>query len=263
MSDWDGFELRYDRFGRCAVRVAGDPARPVLARHVEPLPLTAPWVAEARCGMAVGWLLAAAPPPDPEGARTALAREVERRTALTLQRHVEQLAAFDAELLERLTHRLRTDVMTLEAVVEGGLNGAFEPEEHAEVQTHVKASAAEAQRRITAAREVMGVLDPATRRSPEPILRTLSAELEGAGREVTVTVQVEEEAWTLIPGPGWAACARRLADVEELDAITITPDPDGWRISAVGDLSSAAHLVVAAGGVANGALILPAAPASG
>jgi hypothetical protein len=91
----------------------------------------------------------------------------------------------------------------------------------------------------------------------------LSAELEGAGREVTVTVAVEEEAWTLIPGPGWAACARRLADVEELGAITITPDPEGWRLSAVGDLSAAAHLVVAAAGVANGALILPAAPAFG
>lgn len=259
MGDLDGFELRYDQFGRCAVRVGGER---VLARHVEPLPLRAPWAAEARCGAAAGWLLATAPPADPERARAALAREVERRTALATQRRVEQLAAFEAELLERLTHRLRTDVVTLEALVDGALGGAFAPDEHGDIQTQVRATVAETQRRLTAAREVMGVLDPATRRAPEPIVRTLSVELEGAGREVTVTVEAEEDPWTLIPGPGWAACARRIAAVEDLAAITISAAPGGWRIGAVGDLSPAAHLVVAAGGAVEDGLVIPAAPPS-
>lgn len=263
MDEWNGFELRYDRFGRCAVRVSGDPAHPVLVRHVEPLPLAAPWVAEAGCGTATGWLLGSEPPEDPERARVALAREVERRTALALEQRLKQLAAFDAELLERLSHRLRTDVMTLDAVVEGALSGAFATDEHGDILGQVKATTAEAQRRLSAAREVMGVLDPRARQAPEPLVRTLSVELEGVGRDVTVTVEAEEEPWTLIPGPGWAACARRLAEVEELAAITVAPDPDGWRIHANCDLSAAAHLVVAAGGSANGGLVLPAAPASG
>src|SRR5690349_1325476 len=208
MGEWEGFELRYDRFGRCAVRVGG--AAQVLARHVEPLPLEAPWVAEAHFAGATGWLLASAPPSDREGAQRALEREVERRTALALARVLEQRTQLDATLLERLTHRLRTDVMTLDAVVEGALAGAFMPDEHGEVLAQVRAATREAQLRITAAREVMGVLDPMARRVPEPLVRALSVELEGAGREVTVTVEADEDPWTLIPGPGWAACARRL-----------------------------------------------------
>ncbi len=260
MDGWDPFELRYDVFGRCAVRVAGGG---VLARHVEPLPLAAGWCAQASCGAAVGWLLATDAPEDPEGARAALEREVERRTALVVQHRIGQLAAFDAELLEQLTHRLRTDVMTLEAVTEGVLNGVFAPGEHAEIQPQVAATTAEARRRLSAAREVMTVLDPESRRTPEKIVKTLLAELEGAGREVTVTVEADEEPWTLIPGAGWAACARRLAAEDGLGAFTVSPDPGGWRVTATGDLSAAAHLVVAAGGSADGTLVLPAAPASG
>ena len=252
--------MRYDVFGRCAVRVGGG-AR-VLANHVEALPLAAPWCIEARCGTAAGWLLAAHAPDDPEQARTRLEREVERRTALATQRRLEQLAALQGELLEQLTHRLRTDVTTLQAVAEGALLGAFAPEEQAEIAAQVTATAAEAQRRLTAAREVMGVLVPAVDQAPEPIAATLRAELEGAGREATVTVLGEEEPFTLVPGPGWAACARHLAADERLTAFTIGPDEHGWRVHADGSLTQVAHLVVAAGGFADTALVLPpAAPA--
>ncbi|MDA0180620.1 hypothetical protein OJ997_09985 [Solirubrobacter phytolaccae] len=261
MPDWDAFELRYDIHGRCAVRIGGG-AR-VLTRHVEPLPLTAPWCVEARCAGAIGWLLADRAPENPERERARLQREVERRTARVLAQRLEQLTALDAELLERLTHRLRTDVTTLQAVADGALLGAFGAAEEAEITAQVTATAAEAQRRLTAAREVMGVLAPVKPRAPEAIAATLRAELEGAGREATVTVDAEEEPFTLVPGPGWAACARRLAADEQLTAFTITPDEHGWRVHADGSLTSAAHLVVAAGGFADTDLVLPpTAPAS-
>jgi len=95
--------------------------------------------------------------------------------------------------------------------------------------------------------------------APELIAETLRAELEGAGRDVAV-VAGDEEAWTLIPGAGWAACARLLAAEDGCSTVTIAADEGGWRVSADGDLGAAAHMVVAAGGhVAGSALILPAA----
>jgi len=257
MREHDAFELRYDAFGRCAVRVNGG-AR-VLARHVEPLPLAAPWSLEARCGTAAGWLLAAQAPDDPERWRAWLEREVERRTALATQRRLEQLVAHQGELLERLTHRLRTDVTTLQAVADGALLGAFGADEQAEIGAQVGAAAAEAQRRLTAAREVMSVLVPVAPRGPEPIAATLRAELEGAGREAMVTVHGAEEPFTLIPGPGWAACARRLAADDALSVFTIGAHEEGWCVKADGSLTQAADLVVAAGGFADTELILPAA----
>src|SRR4051812_27376718 len=95
-----GFELRYDLAGRAAVRVAGGPVAP---RHVEPVPPRAPWVAEARCGAATGWLLAHTPPADEDAARDRLQRAVERETALRLQAAARRLTPLAAELLERLT----------------------------------------------------------------------------------------------------------------------------------------------------------------
>ena len=72
MIGMSGFELRFDLAGRAAVRVSGGP---VARRHVEPVPPEAPWVAEARCGEATGWLLAKVAPSDPErGAGTARPR---------------------------------------------------------------------------------------------------------------------------------------------------------------------------------------------
>lgn len=260
MREQDAVEVRYDAFGRCAVRVGG--GLRVLARHVEPLPLAAPWSLEARCGAAAGWLLAEHAPDDVQAARAWLEREVAQRTARVTQRRLEQLAAQQGELLERLTHRLRTDVTTLQAVADGALLGAFGADEQAEIGAQVGAAAAEAQRRLTAAREVMGVLTPASSRGPEPVAATLRAELEGAGRAATVTVEGDEEPFTLIPGPGWAACARRLATADGPTAFTISPHEHGWCVQADGSLTQAAHLVVAAGGFADTGLVLPpAAPA--
>ena len=107
---WDELELRYDAHGRCAVRVCGN----VLEDHVVAAPPVAPWVIEARCGAARGWLLGPAPPA--ADAQAWLELEVARRTAAARERQVTALAALDALLIERLTHRLRTDVMTLGTV---------------------------------------------------------------------------------------------------------------------------------------------------
>jgi hypothetical protein len=277
------FELRYDLAGRCAARVAGGPVAP---RHAEPVPPPAPWCVEARCGTAAGWLLAPAAPAAPERAQAVLQRAVERGTALILQRHAAQRAAMDAELLERLTHRLRTDVMTLQAVAEGALLGVFDEDERAEIPAELERTGREAQRRLSAAREVMTVLEPGARCAPEPIAETLRDELEAAGRDVAVTAPVHEQPLALVPGAGWAACARLLAADTRLVAFTVTPDPGGWCIAAgprgaavnwsereLGELAYAGDIAAAAGGAAAAeraedgalrvALTVPAAPGTG
>jgi hypothetical protein len=274
------FELRFDLAGRAAVRVAGGP---VAARHVEPVPPAGAWVIEARCGDATGWLLAHAEPRDPEGARALLERAVERETALRLQAAARQGSAMGAELLERLTHRLRTDVSTLAAVADGAIAGLFDPQDLEGLPEELGRTSREALRRLSGAREVMTVLDPGSRRAPEAILDTLCAELEAAGREavVIVTGPEGETPSTLVPGAGWAACARRLATDERLRMFAVGPDPAGWRVTAggsgetvgwreqvVGELVHAGHIVAAAGGSAVAtepfgvALTLPAAPPS-
>lgn len=271
------FELRYDVAGRVGVRVAGGA---VMQRHVEPEP-SAPWMIEARCGLARGWLLAADEPADPARAAAWLQAEVARRTAEARERQVLRLAALDGALIERLTHRLRTDVMTLGTIAEGALEGLFE-EDAAEVIAELRRTTQEAQRRITAAREIMTVLTGATG-APESVVTTLRAELEGAGRASTVTCALDEEPWTVIAGAGWAACARLLAAEEPALDYTIVPDEWGWRVTAttprdegagaattpadVGrtgasppGFAAAGHILVAAGGHAtDSALILPAA----
>ena len=277
------FELRYDALGRCAVRVAGGD---VLHRHVEPAPPTAAWTAEARCGAAAGWLLAAAPPTDPAAVTERLHTLVARRTAFVRERQAFALAALDAELIERLTHRLRTDVMTLSAVAEGALEGVF-ADEAAGVLEEIQRTSAEGQRRITAAREVMTTLEAGAGDRPESIATTLRAELEGMGRAgVPVTVIDDEEPWARIGGAGWAACARLLAAESHWERFAVEPDAGGWRVTgAAGDsgqpiawshrelgaLTAAGHIVVAAGGHAAAGdaagavavtLVVPAAPGS-
>src|SRR5689334_25296902 len=101
-----GIEVRFDLAGRAAVRVAGGPAAP---RHVEPVPPPAPWVAQARCGAATGWLLAREAPADPEALQERLQHAVDRETAVRWQAAGQAVAPLAADLLERLTHRLRTD----------------------------------------------------------------------------------------------------------------------------------------------------------
>jgi hypothetical protein len=275
------FELRFDLAGRAAVRVAGGP---VAVRHVEPVPPVAGWVIEARCGAAAGWLLADAAPADPSRALALLERWVERNAALRLEAAAREASAMGADLLERLTHRLRTDVATLAAVADGAIAGHFDPGDVDGLPEELGRTSREALRRLSGAREVMSALDPGSRRAPEAILDTLRVELEAAGREdaVTVTGPSGETPLTLIPGAGWAACARRLAADERLGVFAVGPDPAGWRVTAaasgrpvewreqvVGELAHVGHIVAAAGGSAVAtdpfgvALTVPAAPPSG
>ena len=254
------FELRFDLAGRAAVRFSGGP---VARRHVEPVPPVAPWVAEARCGDAAGWLLAREAPEDPEAARALLARTVEREAALRAQALRRNVSALTTDLLERLTHRLRTDVTTLQAVADGAIAGLFEPEDLEQLPGELRRTSREALERLTAAREVMRAHDPGARREPESIVDTLRAELEAAGRAAIVDGPSDEHPLTLVPGPGWAACARALAADARLEMFAVGPNPAGWSVTAgasgtpvewtertVGELVYVGHILAAAGGSA-------------
>jgi hypothetical protein len=273
------WELRFDLAGRAAVRVAGGP---VARRHVEPVPPVAGWVSEARCGDAVGWLLADAAPDDRERTLTLLEHAVAREAALRLQAAARQASAMGAELLERLTHRLRTDVATLAAVADGAIAGLFDPEDLEGLPEELGQTSREALRRLSGAREVMTALDPESRRDSQPIVATLRAELEAAGRAAQVNGHTDETPLTLIPGAGWGACARRLAADERFGMFAVRPDPAGWSITAgaagtpvnwtersVGELVHVGHIVAAAGGSAivtdpfGITLTVPAAPPFG
>ena len=280
-----GFELRFDVAGRAAVRVAGGP---VAARHVEPVPPRAAWVDEARCGSAVGWLLAPDPPLAPDRAHALLERTVAHRAALALQARAGQAAAISSDLLERLTHRLQSDVVALHGVAEGLIEGLFEPDELAELPQELRRAGGQSLRRVSEARLVMGVLEPQAAALAEPVVDTLRAELEAAGRACAVQAPADETALALLPGPGWAACARVLAGDPRLTEFAVEPDPSGWRIIAgpggpagaalpvtedgLGALVLAGRLVAAAGGTASAraggvaptlTLTLPAAPPPG
>jgi signal transduction histidine kinase len=288
------FELRWSLAGTAAVRVLA-PHGPVAARHAEPDDPAAPWSASARCGSAVGWLLAGEPPVAGVAAgRAAIQAAVDRHTALVLQRLTAERAALGSELLEALTHRLRTDVTTLQAVAEGTLAGLFSAAEREEVAREVKEVGREAQRRLSAAREAMTALQPATATDPVPIAEALRSELEGLSAAVAVREPEGERPRAALPGAGWAACARMLADALANDArlggpdavVTIVDDPGGWAIVAgpaaaegrpiawtermLGPLAGAGHVAAAGGGSAAAAeldgdalvvrLTVPAAP---
>jgi hypothetical protein len=269
-------ELRYDLHGRCAVRVSGGPVAP---RHAEAPPPDAPFVATARCGTAVGWLLTSARPD--AGTLERFERDVERRTALERERLARAGAAMAVDAVERLVHRLRTDVMTLQSSAELAFAGLLEGSE--ELTAELTRAGQEAQRRLTFARCTVSVFEPAARLEPEPIAQTLRAELEGAGRAAPVAERADEQAHALIPGAGWGFCARLLA-AAPLEGFAVEPCAVGWRVvcggdggesvpwseRALGELVHAGHVVVAAGGAATaeksqaGALRLvlevPAAP---
>jgi hypothetical protein len=288
------FELRFALQGDAAVRVLA-PRGAVAPRHAEPAEVSAPWSVSARCGDAVGWLLAdAAPARGDEAAQDALLRIVERRTALALQRLETQRAALAADLLETLTHRLRTDVSTFQAIAEGLLSGVFEGDDIAEIRVELQVVGTEAQRRLSLVREVMRALRQDVPRRREPVVDPLRAELDGAGLAVGVDVASAEQAMTVGAGGGWAVGARLLAASLAGDArfgglaasVAVRPHPDGWEVIAgapgatgepvpwtrrsVGDLAHAGHLVAAAGGEASAMqvsgdglrvrLALPAAP---
>jgi signal transduction histidine kinase len=255
------FELRFALLrGGAAVRVGG---RPVTARHAERPDPPAPWSARATCGSAAGWLLAQRAPADPVAAELVLERAVARHTAVRLQRLADVRAALTAELLERLTHRLRTDVSTLQAVAEGAASGLFGPEELAELPAELARTGAQAQRRLSAAREVMAAFAAARPPEPEPLLAVLEDEL-GA----TTASPPGEEPLALVPGPGWSACARLLGEAfaGAPPHVAIAAHRDGWALAVGGDgdpepLLHVALILAAGGGSAAGVnLVVPAAP---
>lgn len=280
------FELRFSLGGHAAVRVLGGP---VAALHAEPPDPAAPWSARTACGEAVGWLLAERAPADEPAARDALQRLVDRHSSLALQRIGAQRAEMAADLLENVTHRLRTDISALQVIAEGALAVPFEDDERPQIRAEVADVGADAQRRLSAAREVMTSLHPAAERAPEPLVDTLERELDGAGVPVAVAGVEGEVPMVVVPGSGWSACARLLAGALAADArlagatVAVGAHADGWAVvvgepagSAVpwterslGELAHAGAIVVAAGGAAYAAerdgrlrveLTVPAAP---
>jgi hypothetical protein len=263
------FELRFAlRPGGAAVRVHGGPVAP---RHAEARDPAAPWAVRAECGACAGWLLAAGEPTDAARARAVLQRAVERHAALRLQALAEAAAALTAELLERLTHRLRTDVSTLQTVAVGAATGAFSAAELAALPGELASTGAEAQRRLSAAREVMAALAPHHPAEPEPLLEVLAGELDAAGVDAALPEARGEEAMALVAGPGWGACARLLADACQGPEVSLAPHPDGWAVTvAAREIAHVALILVAAGGAARlhetaqggprAELVVPAAP---
>jgi signal transduction histidine kinase len=280
------FELRFSLDGRAAVRVAGGP---VASRHAEPPDPDAPWSARASCGEAVGWLLATRAPAEEAAARAALQRAVDRHSSMLLQRVAADRGGMAADLLETVTHRLRTDISALQVIAEGALTVPFEDHERPQVRAEVADVGAEAQRRLSAAREVMASLHPGAERTAQPLIEVLARELEGLGVATAVAPVEGEVPAALVPGSGWSGCARLLAEALASDArlagapVTVAPDPDGWTVVAgsepgepvawsersLGELAHAGAIAVAAGGSASASesdgrlrvrLTVPAAP---
>jgi hypothetical protein len=282
------FELRFSLGGQAAVRVLA-PAGPVAPRHAEPPDPAAPWSARAACGEAVGWLLASRAPADEAMAADVLQRAVDRHSSLELQRIAVQRGGMAADLLEAVTHRLRTDISALQVIAEGALAVPFDEDERPQVRAEVAEVGAEAQRRLSATREVMASLQPAAQRTPEPLIDVLARELEGMGVATPVAAVDGEVPVALVPGSGWSACARLLAAALASDerlagaAIAVRAHPDGWSVVAgdeagelvpwterkLGELAHAGAIAVAAGGSASASaaggrlsvrLTVPAAP---
>jgi signal transduction histidine kinase len=236
------FELRFSLTSAAAVRVIGAGA-PVAARHAEPPEPAAPWSAARGWAGATGWLLGERPPADADRAADVLQRAVERHAAAWRGELLHRRGVLGAELLERLTHRLRTDVSSLQAVAEGALAGVFDADERVQIPGELKGIGAEAQHRLSLVREVMTVLDPESRCSPEPIVEVLRAELDAVGVAVPLAGVEGERPMALVPGAGWAACARLLAAAVAYDerfggaqaALAVRPDPGGWTVAAGGD----------------------------
>ncbi len=261
------FELRFSLGGHAAVRMHGGP---VASPHAAPPDPPAPWSARASCGDAVGWLLAAAAPADEAAAREALQRAVDRHSSLVLQRIAAERGSMAAELLDTVTHRLRTDISALQVIAEGALTVPFEDDERAQVRADVADVGAEAQRRLSSTREVMASLHPGAALAPEPLIEVLARELEGIGVGTPVAAVDGEVPAALVPGAGWSACARLLAAALASDPrlagaeVAVQPHPDGWCVvagpeagepvawteRALGDLSHAGAIAVAAGGSA-------------
>jgi hypothetical protein len=278
-------ELRFSLSGGAAVRVFGGP---VARRHAEPPDVAAPWTARADCGAAAGWLLAEAPPADEAAAVAALGHAVDGHTARLLQSVARRRGEIVGDLLERLVHRLRTDVSSLQIVADGALAGGFDGDEREPVRSELRGVAEAAQRRLGAMSAVREAMDPATARVPE----ALAGVLEDAGVAVSVRGAAGERAVTALRGSGWSTCARLLAAALSGDgplaggAVVVEPDALGWAVTAgapdgagapcrwtegaLGELAYAGGIAVAAGGDASAErvgderlrvrLVVPAAP---
>jgi hypothetical protein len=241
-------EVRFSLSGRCAVRLAA-PRGPVAPRHAEPPEPAAPWTARARSGRATRWLLAAAPPEDPKHARAMLTRIVERQTAHALSALARQSRVIAADVLDGLTHRLRTDVGALQAVAEGLLAGAVEPAERVGLPEQLRMVGRDAQDHLSAARELMSTLAPEAPDAAEPVVDVLRGELGAAGLPPAVGPPDREHAMAHVPGVGWTVCAREIAGALATDPrlggeaaeVHVTPDPYGWAVT-VGD-PAARHAV--------------------
>jgi hypothetical protein len=233
------FELRCSLHGAGgAVRVLA-PRGPVAPRHAEGPDVQAPWSVAARGGEAAGWLLAGRAPADPARALAVLQQATDRHVALARQRLARQEAALTYDLLEAITHRLRTDVSTLQVVGEGALAQTFAAAEIEDVAREVRAVGEESQRRLTAVRDVMAAHDPRARRRSEPLVAVLRDALEAEGAAIAIATDAEV-AMANVPGPGWAGCARLLAEAIAGDPrlggaqaeLGIAAHPEGWLVIA-------------------------------
>ncbi len=252
---------------RAAVRVAGRARR----RRATSSPRRRPrrgWSRPAAAA-AAGWLLAPAAPADPDRRAGAPAGTRSTGGPRWRSRHSpRQAAASGADALERLTHRLRTDVMTLQARSPTPRSaGCSSPEELVALpRPSWGAPRREAQRRLTDARAVMRVLDPAARSAPEPVAEMPARRARGAPDGPPRSARPRERALTRrgLGGLRAAAGRRRAAGAPSPS----TPDPAGWRVTRrrpradhggtpvawteteLGALAHAGHLVAAAGGSA-------------
>ena len=256
-----GFELRFDLAGRAAVRVAGGPVGPATRRDGPAAGAVGDRGALRRRGRLAA--RARGPRRPRGGAQAARAGRRTRGRHAPAGGGARQLAPLAADLLERLTHRLRTDVTTLQAVADGAVKGLFEPADLELLPGELERSGREAQRRLTAAREVMGVLTPGARSraradrgdAARPSSRPPAAKPRSRG-------PAGEIPRTLIPGPGWAACARRpgrrpaARECSNSDRTgaggPLRSGADGtpveWTERTVGELAHVGHIVAAAGG---------------
>lgn len=202
-----------------------------------------------------------------------LARIVERRFAHAQAALARQARALAADVLDGLTHRLRTDVGALQTVAEGLLAGAAEPAERAALPGQLERVGRDAQQQLSAARELMSALSPEAGGAVEPIVEVLRDELDAAGVHLAVGAPEGELAMADVPGVGWTACAREIAGALSSDerlgggaaVVRVLPDPFGWAVTAgdpvalagepvgwtaagVGPIVAAGRLVAAAGG---------------
>ena len=195
-----GFELRFDLAGRAAVRVAGGPVAP---RHVEPVPPRG--AVGGRGALRHGDRLAA---------RARRARRSRRRPRALCSGRSSARPRCACRPPRRPPRRSPRTCWSGSRIVcartsrrcrrwPTGRSRACSSRQDLELLPgELERTGREALRRLSGAREVMGVLVPGARREPEDVEATLRAELDGAGRAVTVTGPAGETPRDAHPRPG-------------------------------------------------------------